>query len=846
VRRFRAARNEGAVFAALAVGGAALAGAWGARRPASAALSVLVFLRLVIPLAERRPVPLSSRLRRRPLRSGAAWPGWPGLVATAWCVATGEPLSALPWQYAIYAGIPRWALTRARAGAEPGNAWGARGRSSSRCSFSCDPSSLGSSADVPSCPVARPGRAASVPVHADRGLLPPRRPDDLVRVWETLLEGFRAGLEDEIAHVRAELREKGLADPVPATGGRYLGREAGEGGFLYRWVLPPGRYRVREDDAAQVSLEGVTARGFVVAYRPETREVVLSCDAYLGHAPDRAELVFDPTALLEACRARLEEIAADPDRFHPTTLLRLLGREEPRLGAVPPIPRPGLDRLNEDQRRAIARVLGSEVAFVWGPPGTGKTRTLAECVVQLAERGARVLVTAHTNAAVDNAVAAIVAAWGAAAVWENRCLRFGLPTGPAAGAGVALDDLVDRRIEREAPELWDELLGLEDALYRADPGSRPRGRPTSREERRRQGGARSLALLVHALARRLPMNRMAEQWLERATALRAILDRHAHAAIREAQVLCTTLARLAVREELFPLRFDALVLDEASSAPLAYVGVAACLASERAVALGDWKQLAPIVRARTPAARAWVARDVFHAAGVADAGSGDARCTMLRVQYRMHPLIRALVSETFYGGQLRDGPDVAAWGEPGGGPRDPLVFVETLELGPRTERVAGSRVNEAHADVVVRVVEMLLRAGVRDVGVVTPYRPQTKLIRGRLRDRLDPDALRGVEVSTVHAFQGREKDAIVFDTVDVPPLPSRFLDERWNRDLPRLLNVALSRARRQCVLVGCRDGLRRTLPEGALLNRIVDAILQHGTVLDAGSRVDRFLRAFRS
>lgn len=657
-----------------------------------------------------------------------------------------------------------------------------------------------------------------------------------------LLEGFRAGLEEEIAHVRAELSAKGLADPIPVSAGRYTGREGGEGGFVYRWTLPPGAYRVREDDAVQIVAPELTARGFVVSFDPRGREIVLSCDAYLGMSPGQVDLVFDPTYLLEQCLAKVLEVGEEPERFHPENALRLFGALEAQVGQS----RRDAARLNEHQQSAVARALGSDVCFIWGPPGTGKTRTLGELVARMAEEGMHVLMAAHTNAAVDNAVAAIVEAVGAAAVEDNRVLRFGVPTGPRAGLGVSLDDLVDRRVAAADPQVWEDLLALEDALYAIDAGLRPRSRPAIREERRRQGGARSLALLCHALARRLPMNDFAQKLLARVTTLRASLDRHAQGAVREASVLATTLARLTVREELFPLRFDAFVCDEASNAPLPYIFYGACLAARKAVALGDWKQLAPIVQARTHGARRWLARDVFHAAGVASDGASDPRCVLLRVQYRMHPLIRGLVSEVFYDGQLLDGPNVAAWGEPGGGPRDPLLFVETEALAPATMRTGGSRVNEAHADAVVRLVELLLRAGVRDVGVVTPYRPQTKLIRRLVCERIDPERAAEVEVSTVHAFQGREKDAIVFDTVDVPPAPSRFLSERWNRDLPRLLNVALSRARRQCVIIGCREGLRRTLPEEALLNRIVDWVAQHGTVLEAGARLDRFLRAFRT
>ncbi len=85
----------------------------------------------------------------------------------------------------------------------------------------------------------------------------------------------------------------------------------------------------------------------------------------------------------------------------------------------------------------------------------------------------------------------------------------------------------------------------------------------------------------------------------------------------------------------------------------------------------------------------------------------------------------------------------------------------------------------------------------------------------------------------MHRFQGREKSVVVFDTVDGPPGRSWFLHEGRNPDFPRLLNVALSRTRDMLVVVGSVDGLRGTLPEDALLNRVVERVRSEGRVVDA-------------
>ena len=63
---------------------------------------------------------------------------------------------------------------------------------------------------------------------------------------------------------------------------------------------------------------------------------------------------------------------------------------------------------NPDQDAAVRLALAArDCAFVHGPPGTGKTYTLARIVAALVDRGDRVLISALTNRAVDTAVAAV-------------------------------------------------------------------------------------------------------------------------------------------------------------------------------------------------------------------------------------------------------------------------------------------------------------------------------------------------------------------------------------------------------------------------------------------------------
>ncbi len=631
-----------------------------------------------------------------------------------------------------------------------------------------------------------------------------------------LLDGCLGGVAEEIDAVREALARRGLDRPVAVGAGRFAPSTGA--GYRYDWDLPGEVPAIRPDDGVRVRVGIQETRGFVAAADRRAGVVRVIVQDWLGRAPGAAELEFDPTWLLGALAARLEAIRARPDRFHPETILRLFGRRFPALGTAEPA-RAASASLNEDQRAALARLLGSEAHFVWGPPGTGKTRLLGHAVAELAEQG-RVLVAATTNGAVDEAAARVVEAMGADAVAANRLIRAGVVQAATGDPRLSLGAAVERRIAAGRGGVLAALDKLERAILRARPG--------------RAGGARARLGRLMAAAR----DAEDEEALRRLGRLAAELQKQAALALREADVVLSTLAGLAVRDELAGLRFESLVLDEASTAPLPYAALAAGMASERAVAIGDFQQLPAVVVSRGERARRWLDRDLFREAEVIRDGAPgeiplpaehDRLCAMLREQYRMAPPVRSLVSELFYGGRLTDAEEVRT--RPG--PAAPLVLLETASLGPAVERAEGSRANAAHAEAIVGFLEAAARAGIDEVAVVAPYRLQARRIRTLVRTRLGRAAPRGLEVSTIHRFQGREKSVVVFDTVDAPPGRSWFLHEGRNPDFPRLLNVALSRTRDMLVVVGTAEGLRQTLPEEALLNRAVARIGREGAVLDA-------------
>ncbi len=268
------------------------------------------------------------------------------------------------------------------------------------------------------------------------------------------------------------------------------------------------------------------------------------------------------------------------------------------------------------------------------------------------------------------------------------------------------------------------------------------------------------------------------------------------------------------------------------------------LARERAVVSGDFRQLPPIVQTKQKAILDEIGMDVFHAAGVVaavEANASDPRLVMLEEQYRMHEAICGLISTFMYHGKLRTSASVE---DRPTKPRDPLrgpmTIIDTSSLWPfETQTASFSRFNLVHALVARNLSRQLIEVGrIKDggeLGICTPYAAQAKLIRRLVED--EGDLKDAVEVGTVHRYQGDEKTAIIIDipeSVGGGQFIGRFLQEDHpDDDGARLLNVAVSRAKENLVIVANLTYLDDHLPSNAFLRELLFTIQSDGQVLDA-------------
>ncbi len=385
---------------------------------------------------------------------------------------------------------------------------------------------------------------------------------------------------------------------------------------------------------------------------------------------------------------------------------------------------------------------------------------LSELAVQLSRQGKRLLCTAASNAAVDHLLELCVEA-------GLRAVRVGHPARVLPHLqGHTLDLLVEQHDDRIlAKALFEEAFDLLGYARK----QRSRGRSRERFSNAREASVEARRLMDEARS------------LER-RALRSILS--------GAPVVCATLSMLEGsvlgREE-----FDVTLFDEATQA-IEPLSLLAFSKAPVVVLAGDPQQLPPTVIS-PEAAKEGLATSLFERL-LADFGDDIKR--MLKEQHRMHERIMRFPSDATYGGQLRAHPDVAARGLTLEGlDTPPVLFLDTAGKGfeeskaPQTESLR----NEGEAELVVARARALVAAGLApsELAVISPYRAQALLLREALGD------LPEVEVDTVDAFQGREKDVVCLSLV------RSNVDQRLGflEDLRRL-NVAITRPRRHLFVVG--------------------------------------------
>ncbi len=424
--------------------------------------------------------------------------------------------------------------------------------------------------------------------------------------------------------------------------------------------------------------------------------------------------------------------------------------------------------LNDSQEEAVDAAIQRKITLIQGPPGTGKTHTAVELLTWwVKNKVGPVLATADSNVAVDNLLEGLLKK-------GINAIRIGQPV-------KVREELRNATMAAKMEEhpLSDEIKAIISE-----------NKSIQRKMASAKGKEKGLA-----------HRDISRNWKDVRMLEKKMMDE----IIQDSDIVCATCIGSGHRV-LDAYNFPVVLIDESTQAIEPSTLVPIVKGCRQLVMLGDHHQLPPTVISRKAEEKGLV-RSMFQR--LIDAGI---KPFMLRTQYRMHPIISEFPSARFYENKLENGVTEKERLAPAGflwpDWDKPVAFVP-IEGKEMTDAEGASKSNRDEAAALVEVVRLLLEGGelnAKDIGVITPYNGQVRLISDmfeQMGGRDEGGLFKGLEVKSVDGYQGREKEVIVFSTVRANDNQEVGFLSDWRR-----LNVAITRAKRGLIILGNISTLR--------------------------------------
>ncbi len=419
--------------------------------------------------------------------------------------------------------------------------------------------------------------------------------------------------------------------------------------------------------------------------------------------------------------------------------------------------------LTDEQEAILAKMLSAKDYFLlWGPPGTGKTSIILKSAVQHLIRNTKetVLLLAYTNRAVDEICGAI---------------------------------------ETEMPEMKDLYFRI--------------------------GNTNS----THTDFKEQLLSEKIKNLTKRQEVKETILSH---------RVVVSTVSSIMSKPQIFEfMKFDTTIIDEASQIlEPQLIGILSRI--KRFILIGDHRQLPAVVSQKSIFSK--TDNPLLNKLGIKDlansyferlfmrckANEWDWAYGMLSMQGRMHEDVMAFANKHFYDGKLRILPK-------GLNPRQyqskylstsseddlrqkiatkRMLFFNT----PADEALGSGKKNKFEAQKVVELLQHIkgiyeennLPLSKNSVGVITPYRAQIAQIRALVFAQA-PEWIDLLTIDTVERYQGGARDIIIISVCLNKPYQLNTLVALSEEGVDRKLNVALTRAKEQVIMIGNAELLKK-------------------------------------
>lgn len=241
--------------------------------------------------------------------------------------------------------------------------------------------------------------------------------------------------------------------------------------------------------------------------------------------------------------------------------------------------------------------------------------------------------------------------------------------------------------------------------------------------------------------------------------------------------------------------FDMVIMDEASQCNTA-VALVPIIRGEQLLLVGDPQQLKPVIlldernnlilkkRYNITDEYDYRNKSVYQTFLSADAVSDE---VLLSYHYRCHPKIIGFNNKKYYNNKLNI--------RSSDNEKHPLEFIECHSKDTTLKNTSESEAKE--------IVHYVKTHPDKTIAVITPFVNQ----RNEIQEELNQNGIANVDCGTVHAFQGDEKQEIIFSLALTDKTHEKTYS--WLKNNKELINVATSRAKERLVIIGDMEQLNR-------------------------------------
>jgi len=422
--------------------------------------------------------------------------------------------------------------------------------------------------------------------------------------------------------------------------------------------------------------------------------------------------------------------------------------------------------LNKSQQEAVFKSLNSKHFFlIYGPFGTGKTKTLIEIIIQEALIKEKILITADSNAAVDNIAERLIDT-------DLNILRIG--NSKKISDTIKEHSLSVQTKKHPCYSKIEENNNILSELYE--------------QLDKTNIEPQEVKYINFRIRETNEKNNKIYSSIHK-----DIIDNH--------KIILTTNTSAAL-DMLSDCHFDVAIIDEASQTTIPSVLIPIAKANKFILA-GDPKQLPPTVTSNNNELKITLFEILQK--------NFPNQQKFLNVQNRMNEKLMEFPNREFYNNKLECGekaknyflkPEQDVYHN-----KSPIFFIDTSEDNHNSEshyKNSTSIYNKLESKIASKIATKYKQSGIpeSEIGIITPYVDQVNLIKKQT----------SINVDTVDGFQGNERDVIIISLVRSNSKNISFIAD------PKRLNVTLTRARKKLIIIGNK----KTLKQENILKKLIE------------------------